>query len=56
VWRSRTTDGFRCAHFPCVITTIMGGREIGFFYFAKYKVTAKVILILFTEQIAPARF
>jgi hypothetical protein len=23
VWRSQTPDGFRCAHFPSVITTIM---------------------------------
>jgi hypothetical protein len=23
VWRSRTPDGVRCAHFPSVITTIM---------------------------------
>jgi hypothetical protein len=23
VWRSRTPEGVRCAHFPSVITTIM---------------------------------
>jgi hypothetical protein len=27
VWRSRTPDGVRCAHFTSVITTIMDQKE-----------------------------